>query len=186
MPNDEDAVDFFISYTNADLPWAEWIAWQLEAAGHTTVIQAWEFRPGSNCMLEMDRASQEAEQTIAVLSPSYLDAAYTHSEWARAFARDPKGEKSLLLPVRVLDCHLKGLLAQVVYIDLVGLDEEDAKNRLLAQVRRGRGKPQHVGREADPRPAAVLEPAGQEEPLARPLLGEGEAADLAPVDLEVF
>src|SRR5512132_2683294 len=131
MPNDEDAVDFFISYTNADLPWAEWIAWQLEAAGHTTVIQAWEFRPGSNCMLEMDRASQEAEQTIAVLSPSYLDAAYTHSEWARAFARDPKGEKSLLLPVRVLDCHLKGLLAQVVYIDLVGFDEEDAKNGFL-------------------------------------------------------
>jgi TIR domain len=142
MPNDEDAVDFFISYTKADLPWAEWIAWQLEAAGHTTVIQAWDFRPGSNFVLEMDRASQEAEQTIAVLSPSYLDAAYTHSEWARAFARDPKGEKSLLLPVRVLDCHLKGLLAQVVYIDLVGLDEEDAKNRLLAQVRSGRSKPQ--------------------------------------------
>ena len=135
-------MDFFISYTKADLPWAEWIAWQLEAAGYTTVIQAWDFRPGSNFVLEMDRASQEAEQTIAVLSPSYLDAAYTHPEWAHAFARDPKGEKSLLLPVRVLDCHLKGLLAQVVYIDLVGLDEEDAKNRLLAQVRSGRGKPQ--------------------------------------------
>lgn len=134
-------MDFFISYTKADLPWAEWIAWQLEAAGYTTLIQAWDFRPGSNFVLEMDRASQEAEQTVAVLSPSYLDAAYTHPEWAGAFARDPKGEKSLLLPVRVLDCHLKGLLAQVVYIDLVGLDEEDAKNRLLAQVRSGRGKP---------------------------------------------
>jgi hypothetical protein len=32
--------DFFISYTHVDRPWAEWIAWQLEAAGDTTVIQA--------------------------------------------------------------------------------------------------------------------------------------------------
>jgi hypothetical protein len=36
---------FFISYTGADQAWAEWIADQLEAAGHTTVLQAWDFRP---------------------------------------------------------------------------------------------------------------------------------------------
>ena len=34
-----------ISYTQVDHTWAEWIAWQLEAAGYTTVIQAWDFRP---------------------------------------------------------------------------------------------------------------------------------------------
>ena len=38
--------DFFVSYTAADQAWAEWIADQLEAAGHTTVLQAWDFRPG--------------------------------------------------------------------------------------------------------------------------------------------
>ena len=38
-------VDFFISYTSADRAWAEWIAWQLEAAGFTTLLQAWDFRP---------------------------------------------------------------------------------------------------------------------------------------------
>ena len=53
MSNDEGAVDFFISYTKADLPWAEWIAWQLEAAGYTTLLQAWDFRPGSNFVLEL-------------------------------------------------------------------------------------------------------------------------------------
>jgi hypothetical protein len=35
--------DFFISYTAADQAWAEWIAWQLEAEGYTTVLQAWDF-----------------------------------------------------------------------------------------------------------------------------------------------
>ena len=58
--------DFFISYNGADRQWAEWIAWQLEAAGYTTVIQAWDFRPGSNFVLEMQKASEQVERTIAV------------------------------------------------------------------------------------------------------------------------
>jgi hypothetical protein len=35
--------DFFISYTSSDRPWAEWIAMQLEQAGYTLFIQAWDF-----------------------------------------------------------------------------------------------------------------------------------------------
>ena len=46
--------DFFISYTEADESWAKWIAWILEANGFTTVLQAWDFRPGSNFVLDMD------------------------------------------------------------------------------------------------------------------------------------
>jgi hypothetical protein len=40
--------DFFISYNSADKGWAEWIAWQLEEAGYTTILQAWDFRWRSN------------------------------------------------------------------------------------------------------------------------------------------
>ena len=29
---------FYISYNSADRQWAEWIAWQLEEAGYTTVL----------------------------------------------------------------------------------------------------------------------------------------------------
>lgn len=45
--------DFFISYTGNDRPWAEWIAWVLEEAGYSVVIQAWDFRPGGNFVLDM-------------------------------------------------------------------------------------------------------------------------------------
>jgi hypothetical protein len=133
--------DFFISYNKADRSWAEWIAWHLEEAGYRAVIQDWDFRPGSNFVLAMDKAAKEARSTIAVLSPDYLEAAYTHPEWAGAFSQDPKGEKGGLLPVRVRECEPKGLLALVLYIDLVGLEEGDAKDKLLAQVRGGRAKP---------------------------------------------
>ena len=133
---------FFISYNRADRAWAEWIAWQLESKGYLTVIQAWDFRPGTNFVLEMDQATQRAERTIAVLSPNYLNALYTHPEWSAAFRRDPKGEKGLLLPVRVQECEVPGLLGAINYIDLVGQREEAvARELLLAGVRQERNKP---------------------------------------------
>ena len=136
----------FISYTQADLAWAEWIAWQLEESGLQTILQAWDFHAGSNFILEMDSAAKRAQRTIVVLSTSYVNAAYTHPEWASALARDPTGEKRVLLPVRVQECTLTGLLAQVVYVDLVGLTEIEAKRMLLSQVQgNAASRSQHRG-----------------------------------------
>jgi outer membrane protein assembly factor BamB len=141
VSEETDRRDFFVSYNRADRGWAEWIAWQLEEAGYTTVIQAWDFRPGSNFIIDMQRAAERASRTIAVLSPDYVQALYTQPEWAAAFAQDPTGEKGTLLPVRVRECELRGLLSQVVYIDLAGLAEEVAKETLLVGVKQGRVKP---------------------------------------------
>ncbi|HYV07935.1 MAG TPA: FxSxx-COOH system tetratricopeptide repeat protein, partial [Blastocatellia bacterium] len=135
--------DFFISYNKADRAWAEWIAWHLEEAGYTTIVQAWDFRPGSNFVLDMHRAAVEATRTIAVLSPEYLTALFTQPEWAAAFAQDPTSEKGTLLPVRVRKCEIKGLLHPIVYIDLFNLEEAAAKTALLDGVKRGRARPDH-------------------------------------------
>ncbi|MBI3697510.1 MAG: TIR domain-containing protein, partial [Acidobacteria bacterium] len=135
------AKDFFISYNKADRAWAEWIAWQLEQASYSTILQAWDFRPGSNFVLEMQKAASEAQRTIAVLSPDYLTSLFTQPEWAAAFAQDPTGEKGTLLPVRVRQCKLDGLLAQIIYIDLVGRDEAAAREVLVAGVRHERYVP---------------------------------------------
>jgi len=133
--------DFFISYNKADKAWAEWIAWQLEAAGYTTIIQAWDFRPGSNWVLQMDKAIKQARRIMPVLSSFFLEALYTQPEWAAGFALDPTGEKGILVPARVGQCDLDGLLAQIVYVDLVGLHEHDAKSALINGVKDGRLKP---------------------------------------------
>ena len=60
--------DFFISYTGNDLTWAEWVAWVLEEAGYSVVIQAWDFRVGGNFVLDMQQATVEAAKTIVALS----------------------------------------------------------------------------------------------------------------------
>ncbi len=128
--------DFFISYTGADRAWAEWIDWQLRDASYSTVVQAFDFQAGSNFVVEMDRAAREAERTITVLSPDFLKSSFTSPEWTAAFASDPKGQKRQLVPVQVRKCELSGLLAQIVYIDLVGAEDgEAARQRLLDGLR---------------------------------------------------
>jgi tetratricopeptide (TPR) repeat protein len=134
--------DFFISYTEVDLAWAEWIAWQLEHAGYEVVLQKWDFDPGSNFVLGMQRATIECERTVAVLSPEYCESIAASAEWAARFAEDANGDKRLLIPVRIADFIPPGLLRPIVYVDLFGLkDEVTAREVLLSGVARGRRKP---------------------------------------------
>jgi tetratricopeptide (TPR) repeat protein len=135
------ARDFFISYTGVNRPWAEWIAVELERAGYSTVLQAWDFRPGTDFMHKMQEATTSAQRTIAVLSPAYFGSDFSEAEWRSAFVKDPTGELGLLVPVRVQPCEPPGLLASRVYVDLVGADEAAARKRLLAAVDPGRPRP---------------------------------------------
>jgi hypothetical protein len=125
--------DFFISYTAADRKWAEWVAWELEEAGHTTILQAWDFLPGSHFVLKMQEATAEAQCTIAILSPAYFDSRFAKPELAAAFSQDPTGEKRTLLPVCVEKCNLMGMWRSIVYLDLVGLNEAKTREALLTQ-----------------------------------------------------
>ena len=138
--------DFFISYRSADQPYAEWIAWELEAAGYTTFVQAWDFRPGQNFVHQMQQGSSSCRRTIAVLTPAYFESGFTRAEWYSAFAKDPTGEAGALLPVRVADCDIAGLLGQIIYIDLMGLEEAQARERLLARIEGTRAKPTRAPR----------------------------------------
>jgi len=133
--------DFFISYNHRDSAWAEWIAWQLENDGYSTIIQAWDFKVGSNFVLEMDRGLRQARRVIAVLSPQYFESNFTPPEWAAIFVKDPHGTSGKLIPVRIQEVPLDGLLSPIVYVDLVGKDEVTARNDLLANLKQERAKP---------------------------------------------
>ena len=156
--------DFFISYNSADKAWAEWLAWQIEASGWSVVVQAWDFRPGGNFVLDMNRALTDTRRTIAVLSPSFLAADFTAPEWAATFAADPTGVARRLVPVHVRDCKLSGLLAPIVYIDLVGIkSREEGRQRLLDGLK-ARVKPEHEPDMPAPDAAAT--------PVAAPAVAE--------------
>lgn len=140
-PGSGDAVDFFVSYVAQDRAWAEWIAWELEAAGHRVRIEAWDFGPGSHRLTELQNAERDAARTVVVLSAAYQRSAFASVQWHSAWLDDPTGQGHRLLTVRVEDHPVTGLLGQVVTVDLVGVDPRTARERLLAAAADRRGKP---------------------------------------------
>jgi hypothetical protein len=129
--------DFFISYSGADRLWTEWIAWQLEEAGYSSVLQE-SFPASQNFVHEMKTTIEETGNTLAILSPDYIDALSMSSEWSEVLSIDPSGKQRVLIPIQVRETrnHLKSVLALLSYIDLVGLDERKAREVLLESVSR--------------------------------------------------
>ena len=186
--------DFFISYTAVN-----------RAVGGVDRGRSWSgpatprcCRPGTSgravdFVHQMQQATSSAARTIAVLSPAYFGSRFGEAEWRAAFAKDPSGERGLLVPVRVQPCEPPGLLASRVYIDLVDVDETTARQRLLAGVKPGErpdtapfpGAPR-TGR---PRPAVLpgagavswAGPGGEQSAAAQPQLlrPRGAAAAVA-------
>jgi len=110
---------------------AEWTATVLEAAVYRALLQAWDFRPGSNFVLEMHDALRRSDRVIVLLSQPYLRSAFAAPRWAGAFVTVPQGQGRRLLPLRLRDCQPDGLLAAVVYVDLVGATEPEVRRRVL-------------------------------------------------------
>jgi TIR domain len=136
--------DFFVSYTQADRAWAEWIAWQLEADGHRVLIQAWDMVAGTSWPHLVQEGVRQASRTIAVLSAAYLASVFSSAEWEAAWRDDPLGKQRKLLVFRVDDCDRPGMLAGVVSVDLFGYGKAAAQARVRSAIRSavtGRAKP---------------------------------------------
>ncbi|MCP2359370.1 WD40 repeat protein [Nonomuraea thailandensis] len=168
MARDGRPVDIFISYSPADEAWAAWIAWELEAAGYRTMIQIWDFVPGTNFIDFMDRGVSESRLVVALLSTNYLSSRYGRLEWQAALRSEPDNPSARLVTVRLQDVEVEGLLSTLIWVDLAGVtDPAQARGLLLGRVREalaGRAKPEAApafpdGSVVPPLPSALPPPA---------------------------
>ena len=127
-------MDYFVTYHAADQRWAEWIGERLQEAGYSVELQSYDYWARSSLILEMFAVSAIADATIAVLSPDFLAENLDRPEWSAAYAQDPAGDRGILVPVRVRECDAAGILPEVDYVDLVGLEGAVAGEALLAGV----------------------------------------------------
>ena len=137
--------DFFVSYTQADKTWATWIAWVLEEAGYSTLIQAWDMR--GNFVTAMRDAMRDTDRTVGVMSRAALASEFVAAEWQGALRGDPLGREDKLVLFRIDDAEAEDhWLAQYGFIELAGLSEIEAEQAVLERVAKGRSKPsQRVG-----------------------------------------
>ena len=128
------AKDLFISYSKYDEAYATWIAEILESEGISVTIQAWDFLPGDNFVAKINQALIECEKLIIVLSKHYLDSAWCQEEWTSKLSQKDALKERRIIPVKIEQVEVKGLLNPIVYINLVDKDEADAKKLILEGV----------------------------------------------------
>jgi hypothetical protein len=141
-----DSADFFVSHAGVDRAWAEWVAWQLTEAGYTVELDVWDWAAGQNFVTAMSDALGRCARVVALLSAAYFDRSrYTTDEWSVAALHMPGTGDNRLVPVRVEDVPTKDMpavLRPVVYRDLFGVGEEQARQVLLEAVA-GPRRPDH-------------------------------------------
>jgi hypothetical protein len=135
----EGRKDFFVSHAGADRPWAEWVAWQLAEAGYTVELDVWDWAAGQDFISKISDALERCDRVLALWSAEYFNPArYTRREWSAALADPPGAAEGRLVPVRVEDVaagQVPGILRPLVYRDVFGLGEDEARRVLLETVR---------------------------------------------------
>ena len=123
--------DIFVSYTSDDRDWAFWIGQELLKFGHTPRIDAWEISGGGDIAAWMDERHDKADHILCVISETYLRKPYASWERRAAQWAAQTDRPNFALPVRIEDCKLPALLAPVKHCDIFGIDEDEARNRLI-------------------------------------------------------
>jgi hypothetical protein len=128
------AWDFLVSYAPKQERWAEWIAWELTAAGHRVHTEAWDAVAGAHDAQRLHDAVRWSTRTVALLSEDYLKSSRVRAEWQAAWLDDRDGVRRKLIPVRIDRCEPDGLLRGIKYIDLADLPEEEAGRKLRTEI----------------------------------------------------
>jgi tetratricopeptide (TPR) repeat protein len=134
-------VPVFVSHAGPDTGWAEWVAWQLRAAGHRVELDAWDWQAGESFVARMRSALQvRGVVMVALFSEAYFEPGrFSMAEWDAARAAAQAGEFRIV-PVRVEAVTPPIFDSALIFVDVFGVDPATARARVLAGVR-GKGAP---------------------------------------------
>ena len=105
----------FISYSRNDFYFAESLAFHLDREGIPTWLDANHLAPGGDWAAEIDRALDEAQTVVLVLTPDSMRSEYVRREWQRALAH---GDRLILALFR--SCKLPPELQHARRVDFRG------------------------------------------------------------------
>src|SRR3954464_12263989 len=145
-----------MSHAGRDTGWAEWLAWQLQEAGYRVELDVWDWAPGEDFVVRMQRALDRADRLLAVCTEAYFSSVFGGAELRAAFAGSAAAA-GRVVPVLVEPVTLPPLYAPLIHLALTGLDEAAAAAQLRARLAGGRptGPPPFPHRDSPPadRPA---------------------------------
>ncbi len=122
----EFTYDIFISYSSKDKDWVRGdLLKRLQAAGLRVCIDYRDFRPGAPSVKEMERAVLTSRKTLLILTPAYLNSAWTEFEALMLQTLDPANQNLRLIPLLKEKCDLPLRLKYLTYLNFVDPDDWD-------------------------------------------------------------
>jgi tetratricopeptide (TPR) repeat protein len=129
--------DFFLSRRGSVAPAAREVADILRNEGYDVVIQDYDFPFGASFIQAMHDAIKDSRDLIVLFTADYEKSQFTRTEFAsfEADRAQTPAERQIIV-LRCEDVPLRGLFADKIYQDLVGVtDVNDRRERILAAAR---------------------------------------------------
>ena len=139
MPSEVDQrFDFFLSRRGSVAAVAQEVSDVLTDQGYEVVVQDYDIPLGASFIEAMHEAVKNARDLIILFTGDYEASPYTRKEFTSFEAERLRDErKRHIVVLRCDDSPLRGLLADTVYQDLVGVAEpEERRRRILAAAER--------------------------------------------------
>ena len=130
--------DFFVSRRGSVAQIACEVDDVLTDSGYKVIVQDYDFLLADSFVERMHEAVRDARDLIILLTRDYEQSPYTRKEFTSFEAQRLRDlEKRHIIILRCEDVPLQGLLADVTYQDLVGIeDREERKRRIIAAAER--------------------------------------------------
>jgi tetratricopeptide (TPR) repeat protein len=130
--------DFFLSRRGSVAAIAREVTNVLLEKGYTIRVEDYDFELGASFIEDMHEAIVRSRDLIILLTEDYLRSPHTRKEFTSFEAqRLRSAEERHVVILRCEDVPVEGLLADVVYQDLVGIAEPDErKRRIIAAAER--------------------------------------------------
>src|SRR5262245_54829914 len=130
--------DFFLSRRGSVTAVAQEVEQVLAEKGYSVLTQDYNIPLASSFIEKMHEAVSNSRDLIILFTHDYLESPYTRKEFTSFEAeRAQSQEERHIIVLRCEDVPLRGLLADNVYQDLVGIeDPEERKRRIIAAAER--------------------------------------------------
>src|SRR6266480_2884752 len=130
--------DFFLSRRGSVAPIAREVTDVLTEKGYKVGVQDYDIPFGASFVEVMHEAVKNSRDLVILFTHDYEQSPYTRKEFTSFEAeRAQSAEERHIIVLRCEDTPLRGLLADSVYQDLVGIeDHEERKRRIIAAAER--------------------------------------------------
>lgn len=123
-------MNVFLSYSQHDKDFAEWLAGRLKEANHKVWFDKWALRVGDNLLNKIESGLKGADALIVIVSKASLRSKWVMKEYSALALGDISGRELKIIPVLIDGSSMPDYLARYLYVDLTQ-DREIGLGRIL-------------------------------------------------------